>query len=260
METTTYSIFNLQKIPITSYDIGTKNPILEVFGMAKFRGTIKLCMSCGKEFKVPPTRVISAKYCSKVCADLHRNDGKMKEKAEIICRQCGTKFYEYPSHKDQRAFCSTECRSIYQSKDKISLSCQQCGKAFIVKPSLEGKKYCSMVCRGLAHSENFSGENCHAWRGGIVTTTQGYLTQKVPFHPFVDGRGYIKVHRLVMEVWLKGNRPDSPYLIKLGDNLYLSPDYVVHHKNGIVTDNRIENLQVMKLGEHSTHHNLNRNN
>lgn len=50
----------------------------------------------------------------------------------------------------------------------------------------------------------------------------------------------IKQHRYVMEA-------------KLGRKL--SANEVVHHKNGNKTDNRPENLELMKFGEHSTHHN-----
>ena len=218
----TYGTFNLT-LPLTAkYDIGNKNLISEVFGMAKFIGSVKSCIACGEKFRVPPSRAISAKYCSTTCADLHRNDGKIKDKIEIICRHCGIKFYTYPSHEERRVFCSRDCKN-------------------------------------LSITKNLSGEKSFQWKGGIKHS-RGYVLKSTPLHPFADNGGYIPEHRLVMESWLRENRPDSPYLIKLGDNLYLSPDYIVHHKNRILEDNRIENLQAMTISEHMSYHMLNRNN
>ena len=57
-----------------------------------------------------------------------------------------------------------------------------------------------------------------------------------------NGR-FIDEHRLVMEQYL-GRK--------------LRPDEVVHHKNGNKRDNRIENLEIMTLSEHTRMHNKGR--
>lgn len=63
----------------------------------------------------------------------------------------------------------------------------------------------------------------------------GYILVYLPNHPRAIKKGYIFEHRFVMES-------------KLGR--YLFPDEVVHHINGIKTDNRIENLELYTNSKH----------
>lgn len=73
-------------------------------------------------------------------------------------------------------------------------------------------------------------EKSGAWNGGR-TVVLGYVYIKSPNHPNKDKRGYVREHRLVMEH-------------KLGR--FLKQKEIVHHKNNIKTDNRIENLELYK--------------
>ncbi len=84
------------------------------------------------------------------------------------------------------------------------------------------------------------GENCRFWKGGKTKTSKGYKLVKMPEHHRANNRGYVLEH---IVVWEK-------------TNLQRVPDgYVVHHINGIKTDNRPENLQLMTTSEHSIYHN-----
>ena len=86
-----------------------------------------------------------------------------------------------------------------------------------------------------------SGTKNHNWRGGRVVASNGYVLVKVGFdHPMADVRGYAYEHRLVMAKMLGRD---------------LAEGEQVHHKNGIKTDNRPENLELMAgIAEHRLRH------
>lgn len=205
--------------------IGVLSDLQEDF-MATFKGAIKTCDDCGREFKVSPSRIATAKYCSHRCAKKHRMTGRRDKRVTLVCEGCGNSFEEYKSHADRRRYCSHECRSNDPRDRK-------------------------------RRSENTSGAKNPLWKGGRTEHTDGYIYLLAPNHPFTK-TGYVFEHRLVMEIWLRENDPDSKYLIRLGDNLYLSPEFLVHHDDEVKSNNDIDNLVCMTPGEHVRHHSAKR--
>lgn len=92
------------------------------------------------------------------------------------------------------------------------------------------------------------------WKGGKTDHSGGWVYEHAPDHPFASN-GYVFEHRLVMERWLRENDPESPFLIPLGNQLYLSPDFVVHHCDENKRNNAISNLQCLTNSEHMSVHN-----
>ncbi len=189
--------------------------------------------------------------------------GKITKK----CLKCGKKFKSKPHAK--RKYCSLKCFHFTQMLNLTKI-CIECNKLFKINSTLRFKeaKFCSKKCywktkkgmispmKGKTHSFATREKN---------RKSHLKLFQDITKHPrykfgkFIDAKGYVMIptskwrschspkhngkrqriyrleHRVIMEKIL--NRSLEKYEL-------------VHHKNGIKTDNRPENLTILTNSNH----------
>jgi len=114
-------------------------------------------------------------------------------------------------------------------------ACSVCGKERWVKLDKNGKpihKKCGSCGK--------KGKNNPHWKGGKYAGKERCIWVRVestsPFFKMRNCQNYIEKHRLVMAEYL---------------GRCLTSEEIVHHINGIKSDNRIENLMLMSVSEHN---------
>lgn len=182
---------------------------------------------------------------------MKRSDSKV----EITCERCGKKklIWKCWYKKDRTRFCSHHCANLRSNGRKIS-------KRGCVEVLIEGKyvyEHRLIMERHLGrklqpsefvhHKNGIKSdnriENLQIAKRGRIRNDRilhhGYYMLYLPTHKHASNQGYVREHRVVMEK-------------QLGRTL--EKDEIVHHINGITTDNQIENLALMSQSGHAKLH------
>ena len=200
---------------------------------------IRICRKCNKEFFIYPSQLKQGKgtYCSKKCSGFaHRN--KIKKEC-VICKKPIEVRLDRIVEKEGNT-CSIKCKNIAHSIFMKGKPSSQKG----IKISEERKEYFRKLYKGKHFSPNtefkkgrigLRGKNSPNWKGGKITRF-GYKVISHPTLRYNSGASrYVFEHRYIMEQHLKRE---------------LSKNEIIHHKNGIKTDNRLENLKLVLRKTH----------
>jgi len=136
----------------------------------------KKCKVCKTEFRVPPSRMSSRKYCNKECAAKDNYGFKAKTKA---CQICGESFTITSGTQTNKKTCSPDCsyeltRQITKAsedrrKNKIvERKCKQCSKSFTGN-ALYVTKFCNLECQYKYNAEKRVGKNNPNFKNGKYT-------------------------------------------------------------------------------------------
>lgn len=176
---------------------------------------------------------------------------------KVRCNNCGKEFNKEPhrAKRSNRHFCSRKChldftRSNLQGSQspywrRVQVQCDFCGRILQIKSSRLGASkhhFCNKDCHDNYQRltpEN-KGDKASGWKGGRVIDARGYVDIYCPDHPYADNKGYVPEHRLVMEKHL---------------GRFLRPEEVVHHKDGNIQNNALENLELFpSQNSHISYH------
>ena len=134
-----------------------------------------------------------------------------------------------------------------ESRKYVWVKCPSCGQERWQQLRNFERGDSTGLCLSCYNDSKEAKKNRSEARGGYPDKTEergkkrhlGYVMVKLSkddfFYPMADSKGYVREHRLIMAKHL---------------NRCLLPWEVVHHKNGIRDDNRLENLELLPTSKY----------
>lgn len=151
-----------------------------------------------------------------------------------------------------------DSRQVYNSKEsifKLQVSCLICGQYRLVLSTAvssirKGKQARCWDC----HKKNLALTNSTGSLGRYKNST-GYIVRSLSSFP-QDKTTQDLLKQMVRSNGKKNSNEilEHRAILALHMNQVFSKDEVVHHINGDKTDNRIENLELLKRSDHSKEH------
>lgn len=159
-----------------------------------------------------------------------------KEKSQ--CSKCG--IYRYKFIQGICDPCFNKQRRL--ESQLIKCQCDPNCQIMIYSIGYHGEK--KRFAQGHA-SKLRTGLKAVNYKNGISLSKEGYLMIYKPYHPYCNHQGYIRLHRIIKEIYLS---------IKYGYPVYINPNLDIHHINHNILDNRPKNLQILSKKDHGYYH------
>lgn len=145
----------------------------------RFDSVTKMCDVCGERFTVA-YRFRGKKTCSKNCAKV-LIARKLNTREVKKCLACGKDFEVVKSYKDKGKYCSYECFLSTRAtrQPNVTLTCDFCGKQFIVSFVRRNQRFCSKSCANSGPNNPYYGcsgsahpmHNRTPWNKGLTAST-----------------------------------------------------------------------------------------
>lgn len=190
----------------------------------------RTCKYCGTIFAARSDK--ATKFCSRRCAN-------QRSKSVRPCLYCGK------LTKQKRAiYCSQACAiAAKHFRCKRIIFCGYCGKQFERPRShVNVNNFCSRRCQNQWQTQYRVGIRAPRW------------------HP-VGSVVFRKASGDCLRAWVKVYGPNGWILrarhLLVTSGYRLASDDIVHHRNGITTDDRLDNLTILTRQEHICIHRIN---